>query len=212
MQWQNVGIISNTIDLSKNALYLTAILARTASRSSPSKQKTVPLKHSSAPPANALVEKQRASLVDMHKDACPWRTRQCEGCRRPELYTQHMPKGRGGGRANFGHPKPEGRSNFFKYCSCDFCNQTLDNPAQPHVTFTRPGNSCDPLREFNNYSANVNAMLQNLEITTIDGSQNTPMISETTGPSTVWTVVLVYSAILLMIYLAATPMGSTVTN
>lgn len=114
-----------------------------------------------------------------------------QGCRRPELYTQHMPKGRGGGRANFGHPKPEGRSNFFKYCSCDFCNQTLDNPAQPHVTFTRPGNSCDPLREFNNYSANVNAMLQNLEITTIDGSQNTPMISETT---------------------AATPMGSTVTN
>ncbi|KII85236.1 hypothetical protein PLICRDRAFT_178973 [Plicaturopsis crispa FD-325 SS-3] len=28
--------------------------------------------------ANALVEKQRASLVDMHKNGCPWRTRQCD--------------------------------------------------------------------------------------------------------------------------------------
>ncbi|KAI6155701.1 C3HC zinc finger-like-domain-containing protein, partial [Pisolithus tinctorius] len=28
--------------------------------------------------ANALIEKQRVSLVDMHKDGCPWKTRQCE--------------------------------------------------------------------------------------------------------------------------------------
>ncbi|KIJ14254.1 hypothetical protein PAXINDRAFT_169869 [Paxillus involutus ATCC 200175] len=28
--------------------------------------------------ANALVEKQRISLVDMHKDGCPWKTRQCD--------------------------------------------------------------------------------------------------------------------------------------
>ncbi|ETW83127.1 hypothetical protein HETIRDRAFT_474283 [Heterobasidion irregulare TC 32-1] len=28
--------------------------------------------------ANALVEKQRAHLVDMHKDGCPWKTRQCD--------------------------------------------------------------------------------------------------------------------------------------
>ncbi|EED82177.1 predicted protein [Postia placenta Mad-698-R] len=28
--------------------------------------------------ANALVEKQRAQLVDMHKDGCPWKTRQCD--------------------------------------------------------------------------------------------------------------------------------------
>ncbi|KAF8183979.1 zf-C3HC-domain-containing protein [Pholiota molesta] len=28
--------------------------------------------------ANALVEKQRASLVEAHKDGCPWKTRQCE--------------------------------------------------------------------------------------------------------------------------------------
>ncbi|KDQ59369.1 hypothetical protein JAAARDRAFT_192884 [Jaapia argillacea MUCL 33604] len=28
--------------------------------------------------ANALVEKQRASLVDNHKDGCPWKTRQCD--------------------------------------------------------------------------------------------------------------------------------------
>ncbi|KAF8149825.1 zf-C3HC-domain-containing protein [Crassisporium funariophilum] len=28
--------------------------------------------------ANALIEKQRASLVDAHKQGCPWRTRQCD--------------------------------------------------------------------------------------------------------------------------------------
>ncbi|KZT73623.1 zf-C3HC-domain-containing protein [Daedalea quercina L-15889] len=28
--------------------------------------------------ANALVEKQRAQLVDTHKDGCPWKTRQCD--------------------------------------------------------------------------------------------------------------------------------------
>ncbi|KAG2361786.1 C3HC zinc finger-like-domain-containing protein [Suillus spraguei] len=28
--------------------------------------------------ANALVEKQRMQLVEMHKDGCPWRTRQCD--------------------------------------------------------------------------------------------------------------------------------------
>ncbi|KAG2036844.1 C3HC zinc finger-like-domain-containing protein [Suillus americanus] len=28
--------------------------------------------------ANALVEKQRNQLVEMHKDGCPWRTRQCD--------------------------------------------------------------------------------------------------------------------------------------
>ncbi|KAG1750702.1 C3HC zinc finger-like-domain-containing protein, partial [Suillus lakei] len=28
--------------------------------------------------ANALVEKQRIQLVEMHKDGCPWRTRQCD--------------------------------------------------------------------------------------------------------------------------------------
>ncbi|KAI0698479.1 C3HC zinc finger-like-domain-containing protein [Cytidiella melzeri] len=28
--------------------------------------------------ANALVEKQRIQLVDMHKDGCPWKTRQCD--------------------------------------------------------------------------------------------------------------------------------------
>ncbi|KAH7884647.1 C3HC zinc finger-like-domain-containing protein [Phlebopus sp. FC_14] len=28
--------------------------------------------------ANTLVEKQRVSLVDMHKDGCPWKTRQCD--------------------------------------------------------------------------------------------------------------------------------------
>ncbi|KAH9916168.1 C3HC zinc finger-like-domain-containing protein [Fomitopsis serialis] len=28
--------------------------------------------------ANTLVEKQRAQLVDMHKDGCPWKTRQCD--------------------------------------------------------------------------------------------------------------------------------------
>ncbi|KAI0084054.1 C3HC zinc finger-like-domain-containing protein [Irpex rosettiformis] len=28
--------------------------------------------------ANALVEKQRVQLVDMHKDGCPWKMRQCE--------------------------------------------------------------------------------------------------------------------------------------
>ncbi|KAF8071686.1 zf-C3HC-domain-containing protein [Lyophyllum atratum] len=32
--------------------------------------------------ANALVEKQRISLVDMHKDGCPWKTRQCD----PTIY------------------------------------------------------------------------------------------------------------------------------
>ncbi|THH31717.1 hypothetical protein EUX98_g2483 [Antrodiella citrinella] len=32
--------------------------------------------------ANALVEKQRQSLVDMHKDGCPWKTRQCD----PSIY------------------------------------------------------------------------------------------------------------------------------
>ncbi len=29
--------------------------------------------------ANALVEKQRVQLVDMHKDGCPWKTGQCDG-------------------------------------------------------------------------------------------------------------------------------------
>ena len=29
--------------------------------------------------ANALVEKQRIQLVDMHKDGCPWKKRQCGG-------------------------------------------------------------------------------------------------------------------------------------
>ncbi|KAG1747130.1 C3HC zinc finger-like-domain-containing protein [Suillus paluster] len=28
--------------------------------------------------ANALVEKQRIQLLEMHKDGCPWRTRQCD--------------------------------------------------------------------------------------------------------------------------------------
>ncbi|KAG5354132.1 hypothetical protein C0989_007493 [Termitomyces sp. Mn162] len=32
--------------------------------------------------ANALLEKQRVSLVDAHKDACPWKTRQCD----PTIY------------------------------------------------------------------------------------------------------------------------------
>ncbi|KAJ7227082.1 C3HC zinc finger-like-domain-containing protein, partial [Mycena pura] len=32
--------------------------------------------------ANALVEKQRVSLVDAHKDGCPWKTRQCD----PSIY------------------------------------------------------------------------------------------------------------------------------
>ncbi|KAG6809970.1 hypothetical protein H0H92_013841 [Tricholoma furcatifolium] len=32
--------------------------------------------------ANALLEKQRASLVDAHKDGCPWKTRQCD----PTIY------------------------------------------------------------------------------------------------------------------------------
>ncbi|KAF9223502.1 zf-C3HC-domain-containing protein [Gyrodon lividus] len=32
--------------------------------------------------ANALVEKQRISLVEMHKDGCPWKTRQCD----PSIY------------------------------------------------------------------------------------------------------------------------------
>ncbi|KAG5652763.1 hypothetical protein H0H81_003701 [Sphagnurus paluster] len=32
--------------------------------------------------ANALLEKQRTSLVDMHKNGCPWRTRQCD----PAIY------------------------------------------------------------------------------------------------------------------------------
>ncbi|KAA1467599.1 zf-C3HC-domain-containing protein [Dentipellis sp. KUC8613] len=32
--------------------------------------------------ANALVEKQRVQLVDMHKDGCPWKTRQCD----PDVY------------------------------------------------------------------------------------------------------------------------------
>ncbi|KAJ7659952.1 C3HC zinc finger-like-domain-containing protein [Mycena rosella] len=31
---------------------------------------------------NALVEKQRTSLVDMHKNGCPWKTRQCD----PSIY------------------------------------------------------------------------------------------------------------------------------
>ncbi|KAI6102171.1 C3HC zinc finger-like-domain-containing protein [Pisolithus sp. B1] len=146
--------ISDTIDLSKSAPHLTAILARTASRSSQnssSNSKTVTFKHPSAPPfhaaseyrpsstqfflsrlatfklatyankpsqidavaaakcgwindgkdrlvcgicnvswvlagrdgmtkeaANALVEKQRASLVEMHKEGCPWKSRQCD--------------------------------------------------------------------------------------------------------------------------------------
>jgi hypothetical protein len=30
-------------------------------------------------PADALVEKQRQGLVDMHKNGCPWKTRQCDG-------------------------------------------------------------------------------------------------------------------------------------
>lgn len=29
--------------------------------------------------ANSLVEKQRIQLVDMHKDGCPWKKRQCGG-------------------------------------------------------------------------------------------------------------------------------------
>ncbi|EGN98934.1 hypothetical protein SERLA73DRAFT_181664 [Serpula lacrymans var. lacrymans S7.3] len=29
-------------------------------------------------PANSLIEKQRTSLVQMHKDGCPWKTRQCD--------------------------------------------------------------------------------------------------------------------------------------
>lgn len=29
--------------------------------------------------ANALIEKQRHSLVDLHKNGCPWKTRQCDG-------------------------------------------------------------------------------------------------------------------------------------
>jgi hypothetical protein len=29
--------------------------------------------------ANALVEKQRIQLVNMHKDGCPWKKRQCDG-------------------------------------------------------------------------------------------------------------------------------------
>ncbi|KAI6013371.1 zf-C3HC-domain-containing protein [Pisolithus microcarpus] len=146
--------ISDTIDLSKCAPHLTAILTRTASRtsqSSPSNSKAATFKHPSAPPvqatseyrpsstqsflsrlatyklatyankpsqidavaaakcgwindgkdrlvcgicnvswvlagrdgmtkeaANALVEKQRASLVGMHKEGCPWKTRQCD--------------------------------------------------------------------------------------------------------------------------------------
>ncbi|KAL4248038.1 hypothetical protein ABKN59_002366 [Abortiporus biennis] len=28
--------------------------------------------------ANALIDKQKAQLVDMHKDGCPWKTRQCD--------------------------------------------------------------------------------------------------------------------------------------
>ncbi|KAJ7727329.1 C3HC zinc finger-like-domain-containing protein [Mycena maculata] len=32
--------------------------------------------------ANALVEKQRVSLVEMHKNGCPWKTRQCD----PSIY------------------------------------------------------------------------------------------------------------------------------
>ncbi|TFK75090.1 zf-C3HC-domain-containing protein [Pluteus cervinus] len=32
--------------------------------------------------ANALVEKQKAGLVDMHRDGCPWKTRQCD----PSIY------------------------------------------------------------------------------------------------------------------------------
>ncbi|KAI0058669.1 zf-C3HC-domain-containing protein [Artomyces pyxidatus] len=32
--------------------------------------------------ANALVEKQRLQLVEMHKDGCPWKTRQCD----PDVY------------------------------------------------------------------------------------------------------------------------------
>jgi len=30
-------------------------------------------------PANTLIEKQRASLIDAHKNGCPWKTRQCDG-------------------------------------------------------------------------------------------------------------------------------------
>lgn len=29
--------------------------------------------------ANTLAEKQRVSMVEMHKDGCPWKTRQCDG-------------------------------------------------------------------------------------------------------------------------------------
>ncbi|KAL6299280.1 C3HC zinc finger-like-domain-containing protein [Sparassis latifolia] len=36
--------------------------------------------------ANALVEKQRVQLVDMHKDGCPWKVRQCD----PSIYRIHM--------------------------------------------------------------------------------------------------------------------------
>lgn len=28
--------------------------------------------------ANTLTEKQRISLIEMHKDGCPWKTRQCD--------------------------------------------------------------------------------------------------------------------------------------
>ena len=31
------------------------------------------------PLANALVEKQRAALVDNHKSGCPWKSKQCDG-------------------------------------------------------------------------------------------------------------------------------------
>ncbi|KIO04159.1 hypothetical protein M404DRAFT_1000673 [Pisolithus tinctorius Marx 270] len=121
------------------------------------------------------------------------------GSQRHCRHEPYAPRGRGGGRENHGHPKRGGRATFFKNCSRNFRNQPFENlsqtPAQSNAPFSS-NNPCDPFREFNNYSANVDAMLQNLEInSTIDGSQNTPASSETAGPST-----------------AATPMDSAVTN
>ncbi|KIN94561.1 hypothetical protein M404DRAFT_1008237, partial [Pisolithus tinctorius Marx 270] len=121
------------------------------------------------------------------------------GSQRHRRHEPYAPKGRGGGRENHGHPKRGGRTTFFKNRSRNFRKQPFENlsqtQAQPNTPFSS-NNHCDPFREFNNYSANVDAMLQNLEInSTIDGSQNTPVNSETAGPST-----------------AATPMDSAATN
>lgn len=121
------------------------------------------------------------------------------GGQKHRRHEPYAPRGRGGGRENHGHPKRGGRTTFFKNRSRNFRNQPFENlsqtQAQPNAPFSS-NNPCDPFREFNNYLANVDAMLQNLEInSTIDGSQNTPTGSETAGPST-----------------AATPMDSAVTN